>query len=72
WQWMLAYIATLMISSAVLLMVRGEKQRIVENIRVFVLFLRKRDLKSYLQNKRQALEKELAKMVRIANRLSNH
>ncbi|MCU7846317.1 MAG: lysophospholipid acyltransferase family protein, partial [Candidatus Thiodiazotropha sp. (ex Monitilora ramsayi)] len=30
WQWMLAYIATLMISSAVLLMVRGEKQRIVE------------------------------------------
>ncbi|MCG8486958.1 MAG: lysophospholipid acyltransferase family protein [Chromatiales bacterium] len=72
WQWMFAYIATLIISSAVLLMVRGEKQRIVENIRVFFLFLKKRDLKSYLQKKRQALEKELAKMVRIANRLSNH
>ena len=69
---MFAYIATLIISSAVLLMVRGEKQRIVENIRVFFLFLKKRDLKSYLQKKRQALEKELAKMVRIANRLSNH
>ncbi|MCG7921543.1 MAG: 1-acyl-sn-glycerol-3-phosphate acyltransferase [Candidatus Thiodiazotropha lotti] len=72
WQWTLTYIATLLISIPVLLMVRGEKQRIVENIRVFVLFLRKRDLKSYLRKKRQALEKELAKMVRIANRLSNH
>ncbi|MCG7897728.1 MAG: 1-acyl-sn-glycerol-3-phosphate acyltransferase [Candidatus Thiodiazotropha lotti] len=72
WQWTILYIVTLVISSAVLLMVRGEKQRIIENIRVFVLFLRKRDLKSYLWKKRQALEKELAKMVRIANRLSNH
>ncbi|ODB86198.1 hypothetical protein A3195_11175 [Candidatus Thiodiazotropha endoloripes] len=72
WQWTILYIVTLVIRSAVLLMVRGEKQRIIENIRVFVLFLRKRDLKSYLWKKRQALEKELAKMVRIANRLSNH
>ena len=71
WQWMIAYMLTLVVSSAVLLMVRGEKKRIIENIRVFTLFLRKRDLKSYLQNKRQALEKELAKMVRIANRLSS-
>ena len=55
WQWMLAYSGTLVVSSTVLLMVRGEKQRISENIRVFFLFLRKRDLKSYLQNKRQAL-----------------
>ncbi|MCG7943352.1 MAG: 1-acyl-sn-glycerol-3-phosphate acyltransferase [Candidatus Thiodiazotropha taylori] len=72
WQWMLTYIVTLILSIAVLLMVRGEKQRIMENIRVFVLFLRKRDLKNYLRKKRRALEKELAKMVRIANRLSNH
>jgi len=28
-------------------------------------------LKAYLRHKRQELEKELAKMVRIANRLSN-
>ncbi|MEW8303456.1 MAG: hypothetical protein AB2724_10710 [Candidatus Thiodiazotropha sp.] len=40
--------------------------------RVFLLFLRRRDLKSYLREKRQALEKELARMVRIANRLSHH
>ncbi|MCG8015952.1 MAG: lysophospholipid acyltransferase family protein [Candidatus Thiodiazotropha sp. 'RUGA'] len=72
WPWALTYIASLIISSAVLLTVRGEKQRIFENIRVFFLFLRKRDLKSYLRKKRQALEKELARMVRIANRLSNH
>jgi hypothetical protein len=67
---MLLYIITLIVSSTVALLVRGEKKIILENIRVFLLFLRKRDLKSYLRNKRQELEKELAKMVRIANRLA--
>ncbi|MCU7933047.1 MAG: 1-acyl-sn-glycerol-3-phosphate acyltransferase [Candidatus Thiodiazotropha sp. (ex Codakia rugifera)] len=71
WMWMLLYSATLIVSSAVALLARGEKQRIQENIRVFLLFLRKRDLKAYLRHKRQELEKELARMVRIANRLSD-
>ncbi|MES9941360.1 MAG: 1-acyl-sn-glycerol-3-phosphate acyltransferase [Candidatus Thiodiazotropha sp. 6PLUC2] len=71
WKWMLLYISTLVVSSAVALLVRGEKQRILENIRVFLLFLRKRNLKAYLRHKRQELERELARMVRIANRLSN-
>ncbi|MCU7916770.1 MAG: lysophospholipid acyltransferase family protein [Candidatus Thiodiazotropha sp. (ex Epidulcina cf. delphinae)] len=71
WKWALAYIITLVVSAAAALLVRGEKQRIIENIRVFLLFLRKRDLKAYLRHKRQELEKELARMVRIANRLSN-
>lgn len=72
WAWTLGYILTLIVGSVVLLMVHGEMRRIRENIRVFLLFLRRRDLKSYLRTKRQALEKELARMVRIANRLSNH
>lgn len=71
WKWILLYTATLIVSSAVALLVRGEKQRILENISVFLLFLRKRDLKAYLRHKRQELEKELARMVRIANRLSD-
>lgn len=71
WKWMIVYIISLIISTAVTLLVRGEKKRILENIRVFVLFLRKRNLKAYLRQKRQELEKELAKMVRIAKRLSN-
>lgn len=70
WKWMLLYIISLVVSSTVALLVRGEKKIILENIKVFLLFLRKRDLKSYLRNKRQELEKELAKMVRIANRLA--
>ncbi|MEJ2691445.1 MAG: lysophospholipid acyltransferase family protein [Candidatus Thiodiazotropha sp.] len=70
WKWMLLYIITLTVSSSVALLVRGEKRIMLENIRVFLLFLRKRDLKSYLRNKRQELEMELAKMVRIANKLS--
>lgn len=70
WRWMLLYIVSLIVGTTVALLVRGEKQRILENVRVFLLFLRKRDLKTYLRNKRQELEKELARMVRIANRLS--
>jgi len=71
WKWMLLYIISLIVSASVALMVRGEKKKIMENIKVFFLFIRKRDLKAYLRHKRQELEKELAKMVRIANRLSN-
>lgn len=71
WGWMLVYIVTLFIGSAIALLVRGEKKRIMENIRVFFLFMRRQDLKAYLRHKRQELEKELAKMVRIANRLSD-
>jgi hypothetical protein len=56
----------------VALTVRGELRRMRENIQVFLLFLRRRDLKTYLQQKRQALEQELAHMVRIAKRLSHH
>ena len=67
---MLAYMSTLVISAIVALLVRGEKQRIQENIRVFILFLRRRDLKAYLRHKRRELEEELARMVRIANKLS--
>lgn len=70
--WMIAYILSLVVSSVVALMVRGEMRRIRENVRVFLLFLRRRDLKAYLQYKRQELEQELARMVRIANRLSHH
>lgn len=68
--WLLGYIVSLIVSSTLALMVRGELRRIRENIRVFLLFLRRRELKKYLQQKRQELEYELARMVRIANRLS--
>ena len=70
WKWMLIYIVSLIIGATAALLIRGEGKQVQENIRVFLLFLRKRDLKNYLRQKRQELEKELAKLVRIANRLS--
>jgi len=69
-KWALVYAFSLMIGVAVALKMRGENKRIRENLKVFFIFLRKRQLKEYLQSKQHELEVELAKMVRIANRLS--
>lgn len=69
--WSIVYLLSLVISAAVALYFRGEWKRMFENIRVFILFARKQQLREYLISKRQELEKELAKMVRIARRLSN-
>ncbi|HID81362.1 MAG TPA: hypothetical protein EYH06_03220 [Chromatiales bacterium] len=69
-EWAMAYLISLMIGAAVALRMRGENKRIRENLKVFFIFLRKRQLKEYLQNKQHELEVELAKLVRIANRLS--
>lgn len=69
-QWSLVYLGSLFFSAALALSLRGEYRRTLENLKVFFLFLRKQDLKSYLETKRRELEIELAQMVRIAKRLS--
>ena len=69
-QWSLLYLSSLLLSASVALSLRGEYRRTLENLKVFFLFLRKQDLKSYLETKRRELEIELAHMVRIAKRLS--
>ncbi len=69
--WGLGYLLSLAVSSFVALKYRGEYGRIKENIKVFILFMRKQDLRQYLLNKREDLESELATLVRIAKRLSN-
>lgn len=69
-KWAMAYLISLIVGATVALMMRGENRRIRENLKVFFIFLRKRQLKEYLQNKQHELEAELAKLVRIANRLS--
>jgi len=67
--WLLLYFSSILIGSAVALLLRGEYKRTLENLKVFFLFLRKKDLKTYLETKRHDLEVELAQMVRIAKRL---
>ncbi len=67
--WMLLYLFSMIVGVAVALAIRGENKRIRENIKVFFLFARKRQLREYLESKRHDLEVELARLVRIAKRL---
>ena len=61
----LAYALSLIPAAAAAIMLRNERRRILENVRVFFLFLRKRKLRLYLEARRHALEQELAHLVRI-------
>ena len=69
--WMFAYLASLLVSAPVALRMRSEYRHTLDNLRVFFLFLRKRQLKEYLVEKRVEIETELARLVRIARRLSH-
>ena len=66
---MLLYLLSLLIGTLVVLKLRNEIFSIKENIYVFLLFLRNRKLKKHLLSKRNNLEKELARLVKMANRL---
>lgn len=68
--WSLFYLSSIVLGSALALNLRGEYQRTIANLKVFFLFMKKRDLRKYLETKRLELETELAHMVRIAKRLS--
>lgn len=67
----LFYALGLIPSAAAAIMLRNERRRIVENIRVFFLFIRKRKLRRYLENRRHELEQELAHLVRIVKQTSD-
>ncbi len=62
------YAISLPLTAALAIAMHREDRQIMENIRVFFIFLRKRDLKAYLRAKQHKLEVELAKLARIANR----
>ncbi|WP_299879340.1 1-acyl-sn-glycerol-3-phosphate acyltransferase [uncultured Cocleimonas sp.] len=68
--WAIIYLTSLFISAVVAISLQGEYRRTLVNLKVFFLFMRKQDLKAYLETKRDELEVELAQMVRIAKRLS--
>ena len=64
------YLTSLFISAVVAITLQGEYRRTLVNLKVFFLFMHKKDLKAFLKTKRDELEVELAQMVRIAKRLS--
>ena len=65
----LIYLLSLIVGAIVVLKMRNEIFSIKENLYVFLLFVRNRGLKEHLISRRNELEKELAKLVKIANRL---
>ena len=73
WLWGLdaaaIYAASLPLTAAVALELGKERRRIAENVRIFFLFTRKKELKSYLRLKREELEIDLAQTARLAKRL---
>lgn len=68
----LFYIASIVIGSFAAMKLRGEYHRIIKDLKVFFLFLSKQELKAYLIMKRHEIEIELARLVRIAKRLSSN
>ena len=65
----LIYLASIIISAPFALKLRKEYHIIIDNIKIFFLFMRKKQLRKYLESKRKEIELELAKLVRIVKRL---
>jgi hypothetical protein len=70
WGWpaALGYLASLPPAAGLALFVQHERRRIAENIRTFFRFLRHRRLREVLGAKRQQLERDLARLARLAKR----
>lgn len=63
------YLASIIISAPFALKLRKEYHIIIDNIKIFFLFTRKKQLRIYLETKRKEIEVELARLVRIIKRL---
>ncbi|MEE9596072.1 MAG: 1-acyl-sn-glycerol-3-phosphate acyltransferase [Acidiferrobacterales bacterium] len=59
------YLLSLPFSTAAAILMYREKDRIIENVKGFFLFMRKRRLRDYLLDRRKELEQELARMTRL-------
>lgn len=68
--WAVLYATSLPLTGLVALAVGKERQRILENVRVFFLFTRKGEIREYLRIKREELEIEVARFARQARHLS--
>jgi glycerol-3-phosphate O-acyltransferase / dihydroxyacetone phosphate acyltransferase len=59
------YAATLLPSAALALFVSRERTRMLDNVRVFFLFLRQKELRAFLLERRTRLEYELARLAQL-------
>ena len=60
------YAASLLPATAALVLLRYQRRAILENFRVFLLFMRRGQLRAYMQEQREMIERELARLVRAA------
>lgn len=65
---LLLYAFSLPVSAGAAIFALRERQHIWDNLRVFFLFVRRKKLKRYLEARRKELERELARLVRLAKR----
>jgi 1-acyl-sn-glycerol-3-phosphate acyltransferase len=66
--WALAYAASLLPTTMLALYMRRERERILDNMRVFFLFLRRDDLRQFLLRQRRDLEQQIRHLVFLALR----
>ncbi len=67
--WAAGYLASIVIAAPFALQMRKEYRIILDNLKIFFLFLRRKQLRDYLTCKRREIEVELARLVRIVKRL---
>lgn len=60
------FAVSIIIGASAALMLRKQRELILENTRVFFMFVRKKKLRRYLEARRKELEAELASLVRLA------
>jgi len=60
------YVVTLIPTSLIALVIEREQVKIIDNLRVFIILLKKSSLRRYLLKKRKNIEKELADLVKVA------
>ena len=65
----ITYLASIIISAPFALKLRKEYHIIIDNIKIFFLFMRKKQLREYLEERRKEIEIELARLVRVVKRL---
>lgn len=66
--WAAAYLLSLPIAGGAALVVGRERERIVDNVRGFLVFFNKKDLRDLLQQRRRELERDLARLAQAAKR----
>jgi len=60
------YVLSLLPATAALVLLRHQRRAILENFRVFLLFMRRGQLRAYMHEQRELIERELARLVRAA------